>query len=125
MKPVRTFGPVRGLPALPRNVAKLVEQNAKALSNVSFGTTNSNTDSDMNVQCWKATGTTPGTANTQFSVSHGLKHKPFGFIVVGTSGAAHIFASNVPGWTAATNTSQGVILLMSDQINIGFSLIII
>jgi hypothetical protein len=123
MKPPRTFGINRE--PIPKPIRHMVEQLAKTASNMSFGTTGSNTDADMNIQCWKATGTTPGVANTEFLVSHQLKHKPFGFIVVGTSSAGHIFTSNAANWTAATDSAPGTISLKSDQTNLGFSLVII
>jgi len=50
----------------------------KALSRISFGTPAStsvpvgNAELDRNIQCWKATGTTPGTANTEFVIQHNL-----------------------------------------------------
>ena len=102
----------------------MLEQNAKALSNVSFGTTISNKDGDMNMQCWKASGTSAGVANTEFSVTHNLAHVPFGFMVVSTDKAAHIYKSTT-AWTAATKTSLGTIYLKSDVATVTFSIVIL
>jgi hypothetical protein len=96
---------------------------SKTLSNISFGTTTSNADADMNMQVYKATGTTPAVANTAFTVQHNLRHVPFGFSVVRTNAAAHIYDSGT-AWTAATQTSLGTISLKCDQASVAFVLII-
>jgi len=46
---------------------------------VSFGATTGNAEQDRNIQCSKASGATPGAANTEFAVSHGLGRVPVTF----------------------------------------------
>ena len=107
----------------------MVEQLSKVTSNISFGTTTSNTDEDMNMQCYKATGTTPVTPGTVFTVSHNLLHVPIGFSVLNTNAPAHIYNSGTP-WTAAVNTSAGVnaslgtISLKCDAASVAFTIVI-
>lgn len=50
--------------------------------NTSFGSTMSNTDGEQNLELWKVSGTTPGVANTEFSVNHGLNRVPFFYIAI-------------------------------------------
>ncbi len=120
MRPPRTLGKSLSVERLQY----VVEQYSKVLSNISFGTTASNTDGDINIQCYKATGTTPGSANTEFAVPHNLAHVPFGFIVVSTGAAAHIYKSTT-AWTSATTSSLGNIYLKCDQASVAFSIIIV
>jgi hypothetical protein len=62
---------------VPRNVARWNERESRVLSsNVNYGSTMSNTDKDTNMNCWKATGTTPGVANTDFTIPHSLGRIP-------------------------------------------------
>lgn len=131
MKPPRSVGQV---PPLRKRdlmdswsddqIRYVMELHAKALSNISFGTTTANTDPDMNMQCWKATGTTPGGANTEFAVTHNLKHVPIGFFVLSTDKAAHIYKSTT-AWTAATNSSLGTIYLKCDVATVAFTITIL
>lgn len=67
--------------------------------NVSFGHTTNNTDSDINIDCFKATGTTPGTADTEFSITHDLGRIPIGFLVASVNLAAIIYKSTT-AWTS-------------------------
>src|SRR5208282_1441290 len=103
-------------PRRPRTTREF-DQLAKTINNISFGTTTSNTDADMNVQCYKATGTAPAGANTEFAVTHNLRHVPFGFMILTTDRAAHIYKSTT-AWTAATNAAQGNIYLKSDTASV-------
>lgn len=121
MKPPRTFGVA---PTTTESMLKYAQELiAKTLSNISFGTTTSNADADMNMQVFKATGTSPGGANTTFVVSHTLKHVPIGFSVIRTNVAAHLYDAGV-AWTAATNGSLGTISLKADQPSVAFVIII-
>jgi hypothetical protein len=43
--------------------------------------------------------TTPGAANTQFTVTHNLGRIPVGYDVKSIDAAAHIYDSNKPAWT--------------------------
>jgi hypothetical protein len=66
-----------GKEAVPRNLGRWAERHAKVLNgNISFGSTMSNADRDMNMNCWKASGTTPGVANTAFTINHSLGRIP-------------------------------------------------
>lgn len=123
MKPPRTLGPALNSPAIDRRMRYFLEQTVKVLSNISFGTTPSNADADQNMQTWKATGTTPGVANTAFTVSHNLRHVPFGFTVLRTDKAAHLYDSGV-AWTAATTTTLGTISLKCDVATVAFTIAI-
>lgn len=79
MKPVRSTT----LSPSPEHQRYMAEQNAKLLQgNVAFGATMSNSDLDRNIKCWKATGTTPGTPNTTFVVSHQLGYIPIGLLTI-------------------------------------------
>jgi hypothetical protein len=114
MKPSRTF---EGLsPELARTIRKV-------MTNISFGIDINNNDPDMNMAVWKAAGTTPATPNTAFTVSHNLSHVPFGFSIVRTNKAAHIFDSGA-AWTLATKVALGTISLESDTATVAFTVII-
>jgi hypothetical protein len=120
MKPPRSLGLVH----TPRALQNHLELVAKTLSNISFGNTASNSDADMNMHVWKATGTAPGAANVDFAVPHNLTHVPIGFMIVSTDRAAHIY-KGVTTWTAATTTTQGNIYLRSDTASVVFTIIIL
>jgi hypothetical protein len=68
--------------------------------NVSFGHSTSNTDQDINLDCFKVTGTAPGTANTEFAISHSLGRIPIGFLVASVDQAAIIYKSTT-AWTSS------------------------
>jgi len=120
MKPPRTLGLVNTPEALQRHL----EIVSKVLSNISFGYTTSNSDGNMNMECYKATGTTPGAANTEFSVTHTLQHVPIGFIILSTQPAGHIYKSTT-AWTAATNSALGKVYLKSDTASVAFTIAIV
>lgn len=76
-----------------------IQQLGKVLSgNISFGATTNNVDQDINIDCYKATGATPGTANTEFAIAHQLGRIPIGFIVASVDQAAIIYKSTT-SWT--------------------------
>lgn len=77
------------------------EINAQVLDgNISFGSTTSNSSPDQNIECWKATGTTPNPANTAFSIAHGLGRVPITFI--GDLDQPGIIYRSGTAWTATT-----------------------
>lgn len=119
MKPPRSTG----LHWTQESVQRHLELVSKTLSKISFGNTTSNADPDMNLDVWKATGTTPGVANTTFTVSHNLYRVPIGFLIVRTNAACHIFDSGI-AWTAATNSALGTISLKCDAPTVTFTIII-
>jgi hypothetical protein len=88
----------------PRNIGRWVERNARVLArNVSFGSTMSNTDGDVNISNWKATGTTPGAANTNFTVTHNLGRVPITIAGQDTDNGGLIYRGSV-AWTKTTVT---------------------
>lgn len=123
MKPPRSIG-IHRSPVDFSHVKPLVNQMLKVLSNISFGTTTSNVDADMNMQVWKATGVSPVTPNTEFAVTHNLSHVPIGFMVVSANVAGHLFKSTT-AWTRATPTALGSIFLKADVASITFTIIIL
>jgi hypothetical protein len=108
-----------------RDLQAFVEQTGLVLNgNVSFGGTTSNTDQDKNMNGWKATGTSPSSANMLFTVSHNLPYVPIGFIVVRVNANAVIYDGGT-SWTAATNSAQGTIYLKCSAASVAFTIIII
>jgi len=76
------------------------------------------------MDAWKASGTAPGVANTEFAVTHNLPRVPIGFFPISTGAAAHFYKSTT-AWTAATNSSLGSIFLKCDQPNVTFVMVVI
>jgi hypothetical protein len=73
MKPQRT------LVQMPtsENKARMAEINATVLAGrISYGTSMANGTPDQNLQVWKASGTTPATPNTNFTINHSLGFIP-------------------------------------------------
>jgi hypothetical protein len=120
MKPPRTLGMEWTESAIRRHL----EITGKVLAgNLTLGATTSNADPDKNLGAYKATGTTPVTPNTAFTVKHSLTHVPIGFSVLRANAAAHIYDSGT-AWTAATFAIQGTISLKCDVASVAFTLII-
>ena len=91
-----------GDPKDPKNLARHSERLAKVLNgNVSYGGTMSNADTDQNLNIWKASGTTPGTANTEFSVSHSLNRIPITIVGQDTDNGGLLYRGTTP-WTNTT-----------------------
>lgn len=85
---------------------------------VSFGSTfnangTGNNDTDNNMDCWKATGTTPGGADTEFAVNHNLTRIPIFFIYfLDKAGDLYSYYGGMTAWTAATSAgNDGAIYL--------------
>jgi hypothetical protein len=78
---------------------------------VSFGSTfnangTGNNDVDNNMDCWKATGTTPG-ANTEFFVLHNLTRIPIFFIYfLDVPGDLYSYYAGMTPWTFATSAGD-------------------
>lgn len=69
-------------------------------TNISFG--NSNSDPQKNIQGWDSGNiTTPGTANTQFPVTHNLGYVPTRFHVTYNNGQGTVYAGPT-AWTTTT-----------------------
>lgn len=119
---------------LPYPVQQFLEFTAKLLSGrVSFGssiesqvvgTTAANQQRDRNIDCYKVSGTTPSTANTEFAVPHWLTRVPVGFLIASTQPAGHIYKSTT-AWTAASINTAGNIYLKSDTASVAYVLVVI
>lgn len=95
MKPRRTLGFTT--PTLDNLVDWLTRHGRVLDGNVSFGATTSNTDRDRNIDSFKASGTTPGVANTQFTINHTLGRVPVTFFGHTNNGGV-LYQSATP-WT--------------------------
>jgi hypothetical protein len=80
------------------HVTKSLQRMYKVLrGNVSYGNLNVN-DTARNVDGYPVKVTTPGVANTEFPVSHGLNRIPVGFHVMTKNGATDVY-QGVTAWT--------------------------
>jgi len=77
---------------------------------VSFGSDMSNSAADRNMSVWKASGTTPGAANTDFTITHaltgpnGLSRIPVTIVGQDTNNGGLIYRSPTTPWTKTTVT---------------------
>jgi hypothetical protein len=62
-----------------------------------------NTDQDINMKVWKATGTSPGTPDTDFTIDHKLGKVPISIVGQDTTNGALLYRGSV-AWTATTVT---------------------
>lgn len=79
---------------------------ADSVTNDAF-TPTMNHDSSQNIQCYKASGTTPSAANTIFNITNTSPffhdaHIPLGFIVIFLNLAAIIYGVNLSSWTSSS-----------------------
>jgi hypothetical protein len=82
----------------PLNHTRWIERLAKVLNRqTSFGATMNNTDRDINLDIWKAHGTTPG-ANTEFAITHSLGRVPLTIVGQDTNNGGLLYRSTTP-WT--------------------------
>jgi hypothetical protein len=89
---------------VPRNQARWTERIAKVVNGgISFGSTMSNADGDININCWKASGTTPGAANTNFTISHFLGRVPLTIVGQDTDNGGLLYRGSV-AWSKTTVT---------------------
>lgn len=101
MKVQRT---IQGIPT-PQNMVRWNEIISRAMSgNVSFGSTMGNTDADQNLSVWKAAGTSPATANTDFTLTHSLGRVPITIVGQDTNNGGLLYRSPVTAWTKTTVT---------------------
>jgi hypothetical protein len=92
-----------GDPTVPTNLTRHSERLAKVLNGgVNFGSTMSNKDKDMNMNAWKAQGTTPA-ANTDFTITHSLGRIPNTIVGQDTNNGGLIYRGSV-AWTKTTIT---------------------
>ena len=95
------------------------EVNARVLAgNVSFGSTTGNSDPEQNMECSKASGTTPGVANTEFAVTHVLGRIPVTFFGHTDNGGV-LYKSLVTPW------SKTQIFLKCTTATAGYSVVVI
>jgi hypothetical protein len=88
----------------PKNLTRHSERLAKVLNgNVNYGSTMSNKDADMNMNCAKFTGTSPGTANTNFTLTHSLGRIPLTINAQDTNNGGLVYRGTV-AWTKTTVT---------------------
>jgi hypothetical protein len=72
---------------------------ARAINkNISYGSTMDNTDGDMNLDIFKATGDAPGTANTEFAIAHTLGRQPITIVGQDTNNGGLLYRSTTT-WT--------------------------
>ena len=80
------------------NLERWLENVSRAVSgNLTFGSTTSNSDPELNIECSKAAGTTPGTVNTEFSVAHVLNRVPITFF--GHTDNGGVLYKSTTAWT--------------------------
>jgi hypothetical protein len=93
-----------GDPRDPLNLTRHSERLALVLNgNVNYGSTMKNTDPDMNMNAFKAAGTTPGAANTDFTLTHTLGRVPLTINGQDTNNGGVIYRGSTP-WTKTTVT---------------------
>lgn len=93
-----------GDPNVPTNLTRHSERLAKVLNgNVSFGATMVNGQDDTNLNIWKASGTTPGGADTNFTVNHSLGRIPITIVGQDTDNGGLLYRGSV-AWTKTTVT---------------------
>lgn len=93
-----------GDPREPLNLTRHAERLALVLNgNVNFGSTMSNKDADQNMNAWKATGTSPGAANTDFTITHSLGRVPLTIVGQDTNNGGLLYRGSV-AWTKTTIT---------------------
>jgi hypothetical protein len=63
----------------------------------------SNKDPDMNMQAWKATGTSPVAPNTDFTIAHSLGRIPLTIVGQDTNNGGLLYRGSV-AWTKTTIT---------------------
>lgn len=87
-----------------QNLARWSELIAQVLGgNVSYGSSMANTNEDLNLLIWKATGVSPGVADTDFTVNHSLGKIPITIVGQDTTDGAVIYRGSV-AWTTTTVT---------------------
>jgi hypothetical protein len=63
----------------------------------------SNADKDKNINCWKVTGTTPGAANTDFTITHSLGRIPLTIVGQDGNNGGILYRGSV-AWSKTTIT---------------------
>jgi hypothetical protein len=84
-------------------ISKWLENHGRVLDgNLEFGV--NNTDRSKNIKNWRAAGTTPGVANTDFTITHGLGYIPDTILMQDTDNGGVLYRSPATPWTKTTVT---------------------
>jgi len=83
------------------NSSAEIDRRRKVYTNISFGQETDNTDLGQNITGQWVTGTSPATADTEFSITVNLGYTPVGFDVKRQDKAASFYDSGT-AWTATT-----------------------
>jgi hypothetical protein len=83
-------------------IAAWLTQHGKTLQNLQFGMTNA--DPSKNIPNFRATGVTPGAANTDFTFNHSLGYVPDTILMQDTDNGGVLYRSPVTAWTKTTVT---------------------
>jgi hypothetical protein len=62
-----------------------------------------NSDAEQNLEIWKASGSTPGAANADFTITHGLNRIPLTIVGQDTNNGGLLYRGSV-AWTKSTIT---------------------
>lgn len=88
----------------PKALQDWLTNHSRVLSgNVDFGDTMTNVEQGRNIKCSKAKGTTPGTANTDFTIAHSLGRVPITIAAQDTNNGGLLYRGSV-AWTKTTVT---------------------
>ena len=83
-------------------IADWLKNHARVLTNISYG--NANGDPSKNIINWLASGTTPGVANTDFTITHALGYIPTTIVGQDTNNGGVLYRSPATAWTKTTVT---------------------
>lgn len=101
MRPKNTF--INAVPTVDTIISWMKNHRRILSGNVQLGV--SNTDQARNISNFMASGTTPGVANTNFTITHNLGYVPFTILGFDTNNGGVIFRGTTP-WTKTTVTLQ-------------------
>lgn len=86
------------------NILRWIELIARQFAQqITFGHTMGNTDEDLNLKIWKAQGTAPGVADTDFTINHELGQVPLTIVGQDTNNGGLLYRGSV-SWTKTTVT---------------------
>lgn len=93
-----------GATTTSKNQSRWTEQIAQAVGgNISYGSSMGNADQDLNLLIWKASGVSPGVADTDFTVNHSLGKVPITIVGQDTNNGGLLYRGSV-AWTTTTVT---------------------
>jgi len=82
-------------------IAAWLANHGRVLQNIHYGTTNA--DPGKNIVSWLASGVSPGAANTDFTITHGLGYIPTTIIGQDTNNGGLLYRGSV-AWTKTAVT---------------------